>query len=104
LVTVPEALPMDKAWASFLAFMAILLGMFLVITVILNVLLHYLIIRPVLRVSGMANQVSLGNFDVEEYEKPGRDEISSLATSFNRMRRSLESAMKMLGHPDDPGA
>jgi protein-histidine pros-kinase len=34
--------------------------------------------------------------DVEEYEKPGRDEIAVLSASFNRMRRSLDSAMRMM--------
>ena len=37
-----------------------------------------------------------GDFSVEEYKKPGRDEISSLSVSFNRMRRSLERAMSMI--------
>ena len=31
-----------------------------------------------------------------EIEPKGRDEIASLGTSFNRMRRSLENAMKLL--------
>jgi HAMP domain-containing protein len=33
---------------------------------------------------------------VPELPVSGRDEISVLAGSFNRMRRSLESALKML--------
>jgi protein-histidine pros-kinase len=33
---------------------------------------------------------------VEEYERKGRDEIAVLSNSFNRMRRSLDSAMRML--------
>jgi protein-histidine pros-kinase len=33
---------------------------------------------------------------VEEYVRKGRDEIAVLANSFNRMRRSLDSAMRML--------
>jgi protein-histidine pros-kinase len=40
--------------------------------------------------------VSLGEAGVEEYEKKGSDEISVLSAAFNRMRRSLDSAMKML--------
>jgi protein-histidine pros-kinase len=38
----------------------------------------------------------MGEEDVPEYVKPGKDEIASLSASFNRMRRSLENAMKML--------
>ena len=62
----------------------------------LGALLHYLVIAPVKRVSAMADAVSLGNEEVETYIKPGKDEISSLSVSFNRMRQSLDHAMQML--------
>ena len=55
-----------------------------------------MIIRPVRRISASANEVSLGNMDAPEHPVSGRDEISSLAESFNRMRRSLANALKML--------
>jgi HAMP domain-containing protein len=64
--------------------------------VILNVLLHYTVIRPVIKLSRMANAVSLGDVTVEEYVRKGRDEIAILSNSFNRMRLSLDSAMRML--------
>ena len=96
VVSVPMALPMQQAHQVFVTFMAILLVMFFVILVVLNVLLHFTVIRPVVRVSRIANAVSLGEQDVEEYERPGRDEIAVLSVSFNRMRRSLDSAMRML--------
>jgi HAMP domain-containing protein len=35
--------------------------------------------------------------DVPELPVSGHDEIAILAGSFNRMRRSLDRAMKMLG-------
>ena len=60
-------------------------------------LLHFVVIRPVVRIADIANEVSLGKPDVPEYVRPGQDEISSLSQSFNRMRLSLENAMKMLG-------
>jgi HAMP domain-containing protein len=89
--------PVQKAETLFLTFMGILLGVFVAIVVILNALLHYVIVKPVMKVATVANEVSLGNLQAEEYEKPGNDEISSLSASFNRMRRSLESALKLLG-------
>lgn len=98
VVSVPMAVPLRKARQTFLTFMAILLAMFVVIVVILNVLLHYMVIKPVMKVSRIANAVSLGELDVEEYEHEGRDEISVLSASFNRMRRSLDSAMRLLEH------
>lgn len=96
VVTVPMALPLQKARQTFIVFMAILLAMFLLIVVILNVLLHYMVIKPVVKVARIANAVSLGDTHAEEYEKQGSDEIAVLSTAFNRMRRSLDSAMKML--------
>jgi HAMP domain-containing protein len=96
VVSVPMELPLQQARQTFMTFMAILFGMFVVIVVILNVLLHYTVIKPVVRLSQMANAVSLGDVTVEEYERKGRDEIAVLSNSFNRMRRSLDSAMRML--------
>jgi HAMP domain-containing protein len=96
IVSVPMAVPLRDAQTLFLTFMGILLGVFLVIMVLLNALLHFVIVKPVKKVAAVANAVSLGDLQVEEYEKPGNDEISSLSASFNRMRRSLESALKLL--------
>ena len=44
----------------------------------------------------MADAVSLGDETIEPYIKPGKDEISSLSVSFNRMRESLNHAMTMI--------
>jgi HAMP domain-containing protein len=96
VVSVPMALPLEQARQTFTMFMAILLGVFAIIVIILNVLLHYTVIRPVVKLSRMANAVSLGDATVEEYERKGRDEIAVLSNAFNRMRRSLDSAMRML--------
>jgi protein-histidine pros-kinase len=96
VVSVPMSVPIASANQTFMVAMAILIGIFLLILVILNVLLHFVVIKPVVRVSKMASDVSLGDMSAEEYVKPGRDEISSLTASFARMRRSLESALKLL--------
>ena len=52
--------------------------------------------RPIRRMSAIASEVSLGKMDAPEFEERGKDEIASLAGSFNRMRRSLANAMKLL--------
>jgi nitrogen fixation/metabolism regulation signal transduction histidine kinase len=92
------ALPLAQAQRTFLMFMTILLVMFAFIAVIPNILLHYMVIRPVVTVSRIANAVSLGETDVMEYHRKGSDETSLLAISVNRMRRSLDSAMSILEH------
>jgi HAMP domain-containing protein len=96
IVSVPMAIPLQLARTTYITFLVILVAIFAIIVLILNLLLHYLVITPVKRVSAMADAVSLGDENVEPYIKPGKDEISSLSVSFNRMRQSLERAMAMM--------
>ena len=63
---------------------------------LLNLVLHFVIIRPIRDMSAIASDISMGNTDAPEFAGKGQDEISSLAQSFNRMRRSLVNAMRML--------
>jgi HAMP domain-containing protein len=96
IVSVPMRVPLERANRTFITMMIGLAVVFLVMIVLLNLLLHYVIIRPVRRISATASEVSLGNMDAPEFTARGRDEIASLAESFNRMRRSLANALKLL--------
>ncbi len=96
IVTVPMSVPLARAWGTFTTVLIGLAAVFLVIMVLLNVLLQVVIIRPARRIAASANEVSLGNMDAPECVVRGRDEIASLAESFNRMRRSLANAFKLL--------
>jgi HAMP domain-containing protein len=97
VVTVPMSVPLARAQQTFTTFMILLTGVFVLLLVLLNILLHFVVIRPVTRMSAIASEVSMGKPDVPEYVRHGSDEIASLSQSFNRMRLSLENAMKMLG-------
>lgn len=97
IISVPMSVPLRAAQNSFRELLAYLLAIFLVSLVVLNLTLYFTIARPVGRLSEMADQISLGRQDVAELPVKGRDEIAQLAGSFNRMRRSLATAMKMLG-------
>ena len=44
----------------------------------------------------MADEISKGNLETGELPAEGKDEISMLGASFNRMRLSLVKAMRML--------
>jgi protein-histidine pros-kinase len=96
IVSVPSAVTMERAKQTFLFFMGVLAAAFLVVLIVINLLLQALVIRPVARMSKVAEQVSLGHLDVAEYQKRGNDEIASLSASFNRMRKSLEAALHLL--------
>ena len=52
---------------------------------------------PVTRMAQIADEVSTGKAGAPLFELKGDDEIATLSVSFNRMRRSLEKAMNMLG-------
>jgi HAMP domain-containing protein len=96
IVSVPMQVALDRANDAFKVYLAALLAVFAVTIVLLNLLLHFVIVRPIRRMSAIASEVSLGNMDAPEFAERGRDEIASLAASFNRMRRSLANAMKLL--------
>jgi len=97
IVSVPMTVPIRLADVGFRELMISLGGIFLATLVLLDILLYFTVVRPVVRLSRMADQISMGNFDTPELPASGADEISLLAGSFNRMRRSLEKAINMLG-------
>ena len=96
VVTVPMDVPVLRADRAFTTFMASLAAVFLAVFVALNLMLSWLIVRPIRRMAAAANQVSNGDFEVPEFSDAGRDEVAVLGNSFNRMRRSLQKAMHML--------
>jgi HAMP domain-containing protein len=96
VVSVPTAIPMQRAMTAFQVFMGSLAGIFALLFAVLNLMLGRLVVRPLSRMSRLADQISMGNLDMPELPEKGRDQVAVLARSFNRMRRSLERAMKMV--------
>ena len=96
VVSVPMSVPLENAGQAFRTFMASLAAVFAAVFVVLNLMLTWLIIQPVSRMSAAADKVSTGDFDQPEFPEGGKDEVAVLASSFNRMRRSLEKAMQMI--------
>jgi protein-histidine pros-kinase len=96
IVSVPMSLSLQRADKVFNTFLILLVGVYVAILVLLNILLHFIIVRPVKQMAEIASEVSLGKMDAPEFEHKGGDELSSLAESFSRMRRSLVNAMRLL--------
>jgi len=97
IVSVPTDVPIARANRAFRTFMLSLTAVFAFIFVALNLMLWYMVIRPVTRLSRLADQVSQGeNMDAPDFEVKSSDEIGVLTQSFNRMKKSLVQAMKML--------
>lgn len=96
VVSVPMSLPIQNANRAFYTFMASLTGVFVVLFIILNFMLSVMIVRPITVMSDAADRMSTGDLEIPEFEESGRDEVSLLAKSFNRMRRSLEKAISLI--------
>ncbi len=96
IVSVPMTVPFARAQKTFATFMGSLIGVFIFVAFLLNIFLNTFIIKRIKRMSSIANDISLGTGQSKEFVIKGTDEVASLAKSFNRMRRSLTSAMDML--------
>lgn len=96
IVSVPTSLPVQMASQAFRTLLLTLVGVFALTLLILNLLLRFVVIRPLRELSAMADQVSLGNMDVAEVKVAGNDEVAQLASSFGRMKISLRKALAML--------
>lgn len=97
IVSVPESVPRRLAAQAFQTLVVYLAAVFLASLVLLDLVLLVMVVRPLRGLSVMADQISVGQMDLPELPVSGNDEIAVLAGSFNRMRRSLERALKMLG-------
>ena len=96
VVSVPMELPLKNAERTFFTFMTALAAIFMAGFVVLNVMLTWMIVRPIRSMSQAADHISTGDFGQPEFSEKGKDEMAVLGSSFNRMRRSLEKAMQMI--------
>jgi protein-histidine pros-kinase len=96
VISVPMALPLDRAERSFRVFIAAQLAVFVVVGLVLNLMIWLVIVRPVTRLSTLADRVSQGDLEAAEFSSRSKDEIGTLTASFSRMRASVVQAMRML--------
>ncbi len=97
VVSVPTAVPLARADRAFKTFMISLAGVLVGIGFALNLLLYWMFIRPVTRISNLADRVSLGELDAPDLSVRSGDEIQTLAESLARMRKSMAQALHLLG-------
>jgi protein-histidine pros-kinase len=96
IVSVPLTGAYQEARLAFIVFMGLLVVMFATFIIVLDAMLKNIVIRPATTMSEIADKVSKGDLEVPAFDLGGKDEMSTLASSFNRMRRSVERAMRML--------
>ena len=96
VVSVPQSVAIERADADRVEDLVFARGLFVVLFIALNLLLSTLVLRPMKKLGTIADQVSLGDMDAPEFPARGADEMAALGQSFNRMRRSLVEAIKLL--------
>ena len=96
IISIPMSATDARVWRNLLFFVGIATGIFLVLLILLNILLKRYVTSPVNKMAKIAEAYSMGETSIPEFEYAGSDEVASLSRSFNRMRRSLDLAMKYL--------
>ena len=96
IISVPMSVPLGMANRAFRSLMFSLGGISLATLLLLDLAIVLIVIRPVTRLSQLADQISKGDLNVPELHINGSDEISQLAQSFNRMYLSLVKAIRLL--------
>jgi HAMP domain-containing protein len=93
------SVPIDEVYASanrtWVLVLGVLVAVFGALLVAVNLLLRRTVIERIGRMASTADAVSTGNLSAE-FSEDSSDEIGTLATAFNRMKSSLEIALKML--------
>jgi HAMP domain-containing protein len=96
VVSMPLATALGPARPTFFLIFGLLAATLIIVIGIVYLLLGFIVVRPVKEISHKASEISLGRLTAAELADRRRDEIGSLAASFNRMRRSLQESMRML--------
>jgi HAMP domain-containing protein len=96
IVSIPMAVPIQIANAAFRTLVIYLIVGFVISLVAMDAAILLLVIRPVRKLSDMADRISTGDMSLPELPVHGRDEIAGLTESFNRMFVSLQKAFRLL--------
>jgi HAMP domain-containing protein len=97
IVAVPIASATANADRTFWTLIVSLSVTFAAVLLLVNLVIDRLLLRPLRRMATIADEVSLGDLSAAEFPEAGGREILALARSFNRLRKSLEKALKLLG-------
>jgi HAMP domain-containing protein len=98
VISVPASKVIQKAYQSSLLIVGLVSIVFIVVILLVNIFLNRQVVRPLKRITRVAEEVSTGHMDVD-FDQLSNDEIGNLARAFKRMKLSLEMAMKRLKRP-----
>lgn len=97
IVSVPFANADKDAEHLFNVLTAGIASALLALLAAVNVTVYWLILRPLRQMTHQIDEVSLGQPSGESFALRGGGELAALGAAFERMRKSLEKALKMIG-------
>ncbi len=96
IVSVPFSDAAYGAQRLFSGVTAVIVAVLVALLVIVNATVYWMVLRPLRQMTRHADAVSLGQATGVTFTG-GNDEIGALGEAFERMRKSLDKAMKMIG-------
>jgi len=96
VISVPVAAATEGAQRTWRGMMVAVAAAFLFLLLAFNVIAYWALVRPVRRIVRVADALSQGNTPTEGFPTGGGSDLTALSRAFNRMRVSLEKAMKLL--------
>ena len=97
IVSVPFADSAANAQRLFSGVTVLIIVVLIALLVVVNATVYWTVVHPLRRMARHANEVSLGQAGGVTFASARGDEIGALAEAFERMRKSLEKAIKMIG-------
>ncbi len=98
VVSIPMAASAVRAERIRQLFIIPFVGFVVLMFVSVNILLNFVVIRPIEQMAKTSEAISMGEINTPDYQYRGSDQIGRLAASFSRMHRSLVEAFRMLGN------
>lgn len=95
IVLVPASQVIKEAKNLQISVIGLISGFFLIGIIAFNLFIRTSIIKPLVRMAKLSQQISTGNME-GEFKHNSQDEIGILAISLNRMKISLQMALDML--------
>jgi methyl-accepting chemotaxis protein len=96
IISVPMTVPITIANQAYHRLLIYLIATMIVAILALDAGVFWFVIHPLKTVSDTADRVSRGEKNVPAIKVKGKDEIATVASSFNRMQVSLAKAIKMV--------
>jgi HAMP domain-containing protein len=100
IISIPSQDVFEDAIHSWSLIMGLLIAIFATVIFLLNFLIKKTIIQRIRNMEKIAQKISTGNMNTD-FDETYNDEIGGLAVAFNRMKSSLEIALKLLHKQDN---